>query len=560
MQGDYMDVRVATLGQLFSGSDSYRFRLPWFQRAYAWQASNVAQLLTDFFDVMESDDQRRYFLGTLMVARKPGDLDTALVDGHQRVMTLTLLFAVTRDLETDPVKQTEIQNLIGNVRYRLQPQENLENFCLKYVQALGATTIDPEDENDDLSEAEECIIENRNHIRRELSAVETTPEVRRRLLDTIINRCFVAILEVEDEDEAWRMLQIEETTRQNFNDANRLKASLLSMVAKSDREACRQIWENCETRLNSRDLKGLLAHLNTIKTRGKKKKNFETDIAQAYEINTNGIGFMRDVVEPASLHYEALLNCSIGAASQRAEISDAINRLHWLDEDFWKPAALHWLAKRPDDPETLSFFKRLDRLTWLFRIGVSDASRRGRRIVALLGEIDTRKRVAEMREFDIPVDVKAEALELLRGKNFDARQYAPHILRRLSADMGQDPGPINEERVTIEHVLPKSFVSGTPWRRNFRSTEIVKEYSHRLGNLTFLSGRHNNIADNSDWPVKQQIFAQSSFLMTQQLAKTPDWTVDVINRRTESLIELLFQRWELKVTPLPQRSSTPRFA
>ena len=543
---DFINVRVVSLRQLFSGE--HAFRLPWFQRAYAWQTIEAGRLLTDLFDVAyeEEKSRRRYFLGSLMLAKKNGDATTALVDGHQRVMTLTLLFAVLRDLSTNQVSKALLRSFIGGPAFRLQTQENLTRFCEQYVQTPGATSLSPEGESDALSETERNVIDNRDYFRTELSSGEVPEDIRERLIDTLADRCFVVIKVVGDEDEAWRMLEIEEQTRRDFNAANRAKASLLSMIPSVEREPCRKIWEDCEFRLGAQDMHALLGHVRTLKMRKRSERPVETDLAQAFALNKSGIAFMEEAIAPAAVQLQALRHQEVGSMKSRAAISGSLERLGWVEPNLWVPAALRWLDRRGENGETAVFFSQLDRLIWMLRIAGIDPVRQQRQIIRLLAEIDKDGPIEAMRELEITRTVREGAWANLRSTTFDSKHYATRVMRRISVELGQDSGPICPINVTVEHILPRGWVDNSGWRRNFKSEKTVKAHAHRLGNLTFLTADHNRLADACEWPDKQKIFRLSDFTMTREALSIKDWTADAIDARTDRLARLLFKAWGIE--------------
>lgn len=544
---DFIKVRVVSLRQLFSGE--HAFRLPWFQRAYAWQTNEAGRLLTDLFDVAyeEAESRRRYFLGSLMLAKKPGDKTTALVDGHQRVMTLTLLFSVLRDLSKHATSRALLQSFIGGPGYRLQTQDNLAGFCEQYVQASGATLLSPDAEIEALSETERNVIENRDYFVTELSSGEVSEETRELLIDTLADRCFVIIKEVPDEDEAWRMLEIEEQTRRDFNASNRAKASLLSMIPAVEREHARQVWEDCEFKLGSQDMHALLGHVRTLKMRKRSERPVETDLAQAFALNKSGLPFIDDALAPAAAQLLALRRHEVGTMRARAAISTSLEHLSWIEPNLWVPAALRWLDRRGESGETATFFARLDRLAWLLRIAGIDPTRQQRQIIRLLAEIDKDTPVESMKELEITRSVRDSAWTNLRSSTFDSKHYATRVMRRISVELGQDPGPICPVAVTVEHVLPRGWLDNSGWRRHFKTEKVVKSYAHKLGNLTFLTAEQNRAADAAEWPEKLKSFSRCEFAMTRELVKTPDWTADVIEARTDRLAGLLFKAWNLQI-------------
>lgn len=543
---DFIKVRVVSLRQLFSGE--HIFRLPWFQRAYAWKTMEAGRLLTDLFDVAYEEEvsRRRYFLGSLMLAKKPGETTTALVDGHQRVMTLTLLFAVLRDLASNKVSRALLQSFIGGPDFRLQTQENLTRFCQQYVQALGGTNQSPDGENDALSETERNVIDNRDYFKTELSSSEVPEDIRERLIDTLADRCFVVIKVVADEDEAWRMLEIEEQTRRDFNAANRAKASLLSMIPADERDHCRKVWEDCEFRLGSDDLHALLGHVRILKTRKRSERPVETDLAQVFGLNKSGLGFMDDAIAPAAAQLQALRRHEVGSLNSRGAISRSLERLVWVEPNLWVPAALRWLDRRGENGETALFFDKLDRLVWMLRIAGIDPVRQQRQFIRLLAEIDRDGPVETMRELEISRAVRDGAWANLRSNTFDSKHYATRVMRRISVELGQDPGPVCPVNVTVEHILPRGWNDQSGWRRNFKNEKSVKAHAHRLGNLTFLTAEDNRAADACDWADKQKIFGLSRLVMTRELAAIKDWTGDAIDARTDRLASVLFKAWGIE--------------
>lgn len=542
---EFISVSVVTLKDLFS--DAYHFRLPYFQRAYAWQTAEIGRLLSDITLAMRAGPEKRgYFLGKLTVAKKAGHPDTALVDGHQRVMSLTLLFAVLRDLESDPELQEKLNHFIRDQDVRLSPQDAMAYTCERFVQAPGATSVEPDEDFDTLSETERNVIENRNYLRAELSGSEYPPQVRRALIEYLAEQCCVIVSSVEDENEAWTFLRTEEETRVDFSKSDRAKFSLLSIVPSGERTECQKIWETCEAILGAADMHALLGHLRTLKRRKHSGKPVEIDIAESYKVNMPGFGlsFMKTQLQPAAELFAALRQDGHGAAPLSAGVY--AERLRWIDPQLWVPAALLWLERARDPDETLLFFKRLERLIWMMRIAGFDPTKQNNRIVQLLGEIDRVGVVAKMRELDVTAELRTKAIANLRSPSFDAKHFCGRVLRRISIALGEDPGPIERDTLTIEHILPRGFAPKSGWRTHFPSAHSVKHYAHRLGNLTFLSPADNQKADTLDWVDKRPILAHSKFMLSSRAAAVDEWSPGQILGRTEELIGVLFTDWEIK--------------
>lgn len=540
---ELVSVSVIPLKELFS--DAFHFHLPYFQRAYAWQTEQIGRLLSDIVGAMRAGEGKRgYFLGKLMVAQRKGQSDAALVDGHQRIMSLTILFAVLRDLESNPVMQEKLNGFIRGREVRLSPQDAMAQSCERFVQAPGATSVDPDEDLDVLSETERNIIENRNYLRTELMGPEFGPGLRHALIDYLAERCCVIVSSVEDEEEAWAFLRTEEETRVDFSKSDRAKFNLLSIVPAAERTDCQKIWEACEVMLGAADMHALLGHLRTLKRRKQSGKPVEVEIAESYKLNAAGASaaFFTTALRPAAEHLAFLRRRERDSAG----IGEFVERLEWIDRQLWVPAALLWLERRHESEETQLFFKRLERLIWMMKIAGFDPTKQHNRIVQLLGEVDRVASASKMRELDVTAEMREKALANLRSPSFDAKHFSARVLRRISIALGEDPGPVERDRLTVEHVLPRALNPRSGWRTHFPSSRAVKQYAHRLGNLTFLSPEENQKADTLEWEAKRPILAGSKFLLSRRLSAAAEWTPAQIFGRTEELIGALFKEWEIK--------------
>ncbi len=88
------DVQDYNIRNLFT-SDHYR--IPIYQRNYAWGKNEISQLIQDILDYIP--EQRNYYIGTLVVYRQQKDknlyFDT--IDGQQRLTTISILLSVLKN-------------------------------------------------------------------------------------------------------------------------------------------------------------------------------------------------------------------------------------------------------------------------------------------------------------------------------------------------------------------------------------------------------------------------------------------------------------------------------
>lgn len=131
------EVTQLTVKELLGGEESYL--IPMYQRNYAWEEAEIAQLIQDIIDYMP--ENRPYYIGSLVVFRRQAGKQTVYetIDGQQRLTTLSLLTAYLRNngsqitdwfqetklhFESRPVSMQTFDAIL-NRKFKDQPGENL---------------------------------------------------------------------------------------------------------------------------------------------------------------------------------------------------------------------------------------------------------------------------------------------------------------------------------------------------------------------------------------------------------------------------------------------------
>jgi hypothetical protein len=551
-----MSADVLTVGRLLDGR--YRFRLACFQRAYAWRPENVARLLTDLRWAMQQEKRKRFYpLGRVMLAHVPESSEVEIVDGHQRMVTLTMLFAVLRDLERDPERADKLHRLIvDETRPVNDPRRNIlcvqslpARLFAESVQRRGSTDLEPDWPRDTLSETERNIIDNRDCIRSELLAPGMTEDVRRALADYVLDSCRLVTVVVDNADDAWDMLNTEQNTRLAFSHADEAKSTILSAMPAANHVPAAHLWESCESILTPEDMFRLLCHIRATTWRGKSQsvRPVEMEIVERFALATNGLPFMVDYLVPFANHLKDVRRGQVGRdAAEKEAIAQSLEFMTWIDPHGWMPAMLLWMKVHgPSARETLEFVRRLDRLVWMSKIAGVDPGVNETRLHRLMDEIEAGTPPSAMNRLDIDAKVRSDAIYNLRSANFAAKHYAGCLLRRLSATLGSDPGPILRDEVTIEHILPRNPHGCKEWLTVFRNPEGCRVHHQKLGNVVLLSGRDNQKAGTLSWEEKRDILLRSPFILAQDAAKEASWTAQTISRRTENLINVLLTSFDM---------------
>ena len=551
---DYIDVSVKTVQQLFTGDIFYN--LPWFQRSYAWQEDNAARLLHDISEASTAP-RNRYFLGHVMLALPDGETSAAIIDGQQRMLTLTILFSLLRDKAPSTEDAAELEQLIssgtqvdGETIYRVTPQNAYAASFATYVQEPEGTSRELESDVLELLECERNFLKNREQLSKTLNELVENDAAWHKLKDFLLNRCTLVVESVSDEHEAWEMLSIEETTGLGFHSSERSKIAIVSAMQREDHEKAGQCWDLWQARLGAEGMTRLLGHIRLLRHGKRSSKPVEQSLIELYKLNESGNSFIDDVLIPTAELYHTLSIEPLESlkATFGEQVAQSLKYLRWLEREPWVTAALSWLEYRgPKEPETELFFKQLDGLAWIMRIATRDPIEQERRFLRIAKAVANGQSVQQIEDLIIDTKIIQGASENLLSKTFFDKSCARLVLRRLSDMLGPDPGPINGDGATVEHVLPRRPDKGSRWFDDFKNKSAVDNHVHRLGNLAVLSFSSNQKAGSLSFQDKQPILAGSDLSLAKQIAAMDEWKPATIKKRSLALASELFTQWDLKL-------------
>jgi hypothetical protein len=127
-----------------------KYAIDYYQREYKWESKQIAELVADltakFFELYESDHTRKavakypgYFLGSIIISQKGSQ--PFVVDGQQRLTSLTLLLTYLRRLQQGREDVVDIDQLIfsekfGDKSFNLEVADRTD--CMEALFDYGA--------------------------------------------------------------------------------------------------------------------------------------------------------------------------------------------------------------------------------------------------------------------------------------------------------------------------------------------------------------------------------------------------------------------------------------
>lgn len=542
-------------------SDAYSFSIPPYQRPYAWELPQVTALLDDLLEAMraESGTQDLYFLGSVVLVKKPNSAKARVVDGQQRLTTLTILLSVLRDLTEDQddrasrskyimQKGDKDRNIKDELRFKLRTKD--QPFFEETVQRLGATAELPDINSFDGSKAR--IVENATELRKLLQNM--TEDERSNLIRYLLNNCFLVVVSVPTDKAARRIFTVLNARGMDLAATDILKADLLQRVGEAREDELSNLWEDIELSLDRKLFSDLFTHIRMIYQREKPRSSLEEGFPLFVPpFKEAPESFISKILVPFS---EALLLVEQGSSTIAEKFdpdtSDLVKSLNRLDNKDWVPPLMlaferHASGAEIDIPQIV---KKLERLAYFLFVTRTDVNGRMHRYADAMNEIS-------------PQDghkVKTSGLNLTQSEAFEffyalnspiyrlSRVVKP-LLLRLDQSLTDASASYNYPVISVEHVCPQTIAPDSQWAEWFSDDEDHDYWLHRLGNLVLLDRRKNSAASNWDLDKKKtKYFAEgnaSPFPLTQQVLKRKKWKPKHIESRQEKILVTLADTWDL---------------
>jgi hypothetical protein len=485
------------LGRLFTAD--YDFTIPDYQRPYAWGKDETLQLLDDLQGSLDRDIDEPYFLGSVVLVKEKGDPAAEVIDGQQRLTTLTVLFAVLRDLATEPALRVDIQKFVEEpevlwadrpAKPRLHLRERDAKFFRERVQTDGAiATMIGLSDNQIKTDAQKAIRDNARALAEVLSA--WTVDERKKLFVMMASRTFLVVVSTPDLNSAYRIFSVMNSRGLPLTPPDLFKSQVIGAIAESDRADCADLWEDLEEELGRDEFGDLFLYIRTIVSKARAERGllieFPEQVLKDY-LPTNGRGFVDNLLEPYALADQRLINQDFDAGGHWDNVNAWLKRLVQLDNDDWRPAALWALKNRKDDAAFLdAFLGRLERLAASFLLRRVYTTPRVGRYLELLKQLDAGDGL-NAAAFELSDDEKKETFERIGGEIYLVNPVRKYVLLRLDSIIAANAGASYSHKIiTVEHVLPQNPKKDSQWVEDFTEEERL-HWTHRLGNLLLLNG------------------------------------------------------------------------
>jgi len=557
-------------------SDTYEFRVPDYQRPYAWTTDQATDLLNDLLDAMKdhhtngSGDDDFYFLGSIVLIKNDRAPSADVVDGQQRLTTLTILLAVLRDLlpkHADDITEFLYKKgksfavpVVPN-KYRLRAIDDDAKFFQEHVQEPGGIQK-LLDSADKLQDSRKNFKDNAALFKNELK--ELNEDELLQLLQFVVYKCSMVVISTPNFESAYRIFSVLNDRGLDLAPSDILKAKILGDIRKSkDGEAkskdYAKKWTSLERKLGRNGFVDLLGHVRTIYAKKKQHAILSKEFTEFVAKGMPAEKLVDNVIEPYSDIYSFLKEANFQATDAAEEINEQLRHLNRVDWKDWVPPALSFFKKFRNQPRLIAeFLKRLERLSYYLLVTKAGINSRIEHFVAVIEEIEKEGFDGfseSMASLGLDDEEKKSFIAALDGDIYKKLPKArAALILRLEALKSDGSKRQEFTNVSIEHILPQTPSTESGWLDIFPDTELREAWTQKLANLVPLHSRKNPAASNFDFDTKKNVYfagsdgTASPFVLTQEVRSLPAWTPEVLEDRQQKLLDIFSRHWSLQLT------------
>lgn len=556
------------LSKIFSSD--FEYHIPGYQRPYSWTKEETGLLFDDLYNFFQEEKSDNYFLGSIVLIKEEQKRYAEVIDGQQRLTTLSILFSAMADAFGDSECKSDCKAYLCEKGKALEgieakPRVFLRDadhpFFYKYIQnvqldalvALDPVTLD--------TEAKKHIRENCALLREKLKDIFLDDKQRLEFTQFLLTRCYLVVVSTPSQESAFRIFTVMNSRGLDLLPTDIIKSTVIGNLPKEKQQEYTEKWEGLEELTGRDGFNEVFTHTRTIFVKERQKKTLREEFEEYILKTVSPKRLIDDYLVPYTNAYVQLKNCEFTATHHADEANGLLFWLNKTNNSDWMPPAIKFLAEHPNDSEyVLWFIRKLERLASYLLVTAQDVNHRVDRYKWLLVEMEGRPDstlTSPLRNIELTDWEKEHFRQTLDGEIYTmTAQRRNYIIQRLDSFMSDGGASYNQKLFTIEHVLPQHPPVHGSWPELWPDEQERMYWLNRIANLVPLTRQRNSAAQNYGFTTKKEKYFQSkggtsSYVLTTQVINEPKWTPDVVKKRQETLNEVFAEKWELS----PSRQS-----
>ncbi|MEX2054157.1 MAG: DUF262 domain-containing HNH endonuclease family protein [Candidatus Colwellbacteria bacterium] len=563
---------------LFSTNEKYE--LPRFQRQYTWSPDQA----DEFWQDLIGEDSVPFlgsFIFNLENKAKTGYVE--VVDGQQRLLTITILLAAIRDVLTeigdkDYAQRIQSQRIAfqdtrsGKYTFRVKPGDTLRDFFEAFIQDK------PDEKAHDkvLRKEQKLVLDNYFHFRTLIADLVNRKETsldKKGIIDELLSKIEeikIIRIDIYSDEDAYTVFESVNARGVELSVADLLKNLIFKHLKPTEGsvDLAKKKWQEIEDNIfaSSLNMPTFLRHYWLSRHGHTSEKKLYKEIKRV--VDTENIeGFLEDILD----------------ASRWYSLIDSGSREDWEPIDkgikIYKTllgiramgvtqcyviflAILQNLERLSFDPTT--YFESVEKFSFKYSAISKQQANKAEKLysknaVELWKVLPTSKKlnkkdaIAAQRKLDLLIQelrrlsptkslFKENFMELSYKKSSKSRLLLKYVLSKTNFYLGQKEFELNFDQVNLEHILPQK-----PEEEWGLTEGEIAGYVNLIGNLTLVHKEINSRAGNKNLKVKSKHLEESDIRITKLLVEQIKdskyvWNEKTIRERQAWLAEVAYDK------------------
>ena len=545
--------------KLFSESDTV-FSIPVYQRDYNWQEKQCQRLFKDILQTGKNEKVSSYFLGSIVYIHDGiygvGEKEFHVIDGQQRMTTLTLLFlAIYFKLkgtilakDADKIYNQYVVNPYSEkeIKLKLLPPE--ENLCI-------LNKISHNKFNELEAFQDRNMLKNYLFFEKELENLSF--DDMKHLSNGIEKLIYIDIALEKGKDDPQKIFESLNSTGLDLSQGDLIRNYILMDLERGEQNRIyKEIWIPIENNCKVSDGSEITSYVSdfirdylTLKTEkiSSKPKVFETFKAYYEKENDEKLEDMKKYSEA----YSYIIKPSL---EKDRDIQRELDYLKSLDKTVINTFLIGILKDYKDNilekDELVNMLILLQSYLWRRYITEKPTNALNKIFQGMYGKISRSGNYYEnlvdvLMAEDFPTDEELESALKLKNVYKD-KEKLNYVFKKLENYNHNELIDFENEKITIEHIFPQK--PNKAWKENYSDNELEQMISFKdtISNLT-LTGSNSNLSNKAFHEKRDDEvhgYKNSKLYMNKYLGRLEEWNLLSMEARFESLYDDIIKIWK----------------
>lgn len=551
-----MDATKGNIYTILNGNK--QFLIPVYQRYYSWEISQCERLWNDIVD-MQKKGKEGHFVGSIVniaeQAMPTGVQKYMIIDGQQRITTMTLLLIALRDYALTHTDDKTIKaNRIDNMLLKNEYEEDNERYKLLLTETDREILIDLVEKKPIPTDVTSRLLTNYKFFADQIEKKELLPD---EIYESVGKLQIVNITLDRTKDDAQAIFESLNSTGKELSESDLIRNYvLMGLEPKEQKSVYEHYWRPMELLFEyekqDQVMDRFFRDYLTMKLGRIPKQDHVYEEFKAYHLNCE-FSTIEELCQDLLAYSKYYTDMVFRRSSNKT-----LKTLYSDISELRMEVAYPFLLKVHNDQAEGIITE--DQLAEILEMCISYVFRRN------ICEIPTNslnKTFATMKN-EIRLDDYMNSIKaffILRDdyKVFpDDERFAAAFKTRDVYHMRQrnyllshlenyeNKSPIIIENYTIEHIMPQNQKLDDDWKHNLGPNwkEVQKKYLHTIGNLT-LTAYNSEMSDN---PFMEKMdmeggFKESALRLNSYVVKQTTWNESTIEERASILAEKAKKIW-----------------